>query len=339
MDLAELNRVANAMVAPGRGVLAADESAGTVRKRFEVIGVECTEDNRRDYRELLFRSKGMANISGVILFDETIRQNAKDGTPLARIIEQSGSMPGIKVDKGVTPLPFHPGEVVTEGLDGLRSRLVEYRELGAKFCKWRAVLDIGRVIPSYYCIRANAAALARYAALCQDETLVPIVEPEVLMDGDHDIDRCFEVTTAVLKAQFEELYRQRVALEGIVLKPNMAISGKKSAKRAGVEEVAEKTVRMLKNCVPGAVPGIAFLSGGQSDEEATAHLDTMNRIGNLPWNLTFSYGRALQAAPQKAWSGKSENYAAGQRAFAHRAHMNGLASLGQWKQDLELKAA
>jgi fructose-bisphosphate aldolase class I len=339
MDLAELNRVANAMVAPGRGVLAADESAGTVRKRFEVIGVECTEDNRRDYRELLFRSKGMANISGVILFDETIRQNAKDGTPLARIIEQSGSMPGIKVDKGVTPLPFHPGEVVTEGLDGLRSRLVEYRELGAKFCKWRAVLDIGRVIPSYYCIRANAAALARYAAVCQDETLVPIVEPEVLMDGDHDIDRCYEVTEKALKTLFQELYLARVKLEGIVLKPNMVVPGKKSPNQASVAEVAEKTLRVLKECVPAAVPGIAFLSGGQSDLDATARLDAMNRLDGGPWNITFSYSRALQAAPQKAWSGKAENVGAAQAAFAHRAAMNGLASIGKWSADLEKKAA
>ena len=339
MDLAELNRVANAMVAPGRGVLAADESAGTVRKRFEVIGVECTEDNRRDYRELLFRSKGMANISGVILFDETIRQNAKDGTPLARIIEQSGSMPGIKVDKGVTPLPFHPGEVVTEGLDGLRSRLVEYRELGAKFCKWRAVLDIGRVIPSYYCIRANAAALARYAALCQDETLVPIVEPEVLMDGDHDIDRCYEVTEKALNTLFQELYLARVKLEGIVLKPNMVVPGKKSPNQASVAEVAEKTLRVLKECVPAAVPGIAFLSGGQSDLDATARLDAMNRLDGGPWNITFSYSRALQGAPQKAWSGKAENVGAAQAAFAHRAAMNGLASIGKWSADLEKKAA
>ena len=339
MDLAELNRVANAMVAPGRGVLAADESAGTVRKRFEVIGVECTEDNRRDYRELLFRSKGMANISGVILFDETIRQNAKDGTPLARIIEQSGSMPGIKVDKGVTPLPFHPGEVVTEGLDGLRSRLVEYRELGAKFCKWRAVLDIGRVIPSYYCIRANAAALARYAAVCQDETLVPIVEPEVLMDGDHDIDRCYEVTEKALKTLFQELYLARVKLEGIVLKPNMVVAGKKSPNQASVAEVAEKTLRVLKECVPAAVPGIAFLSGGQSDLDATARLDAMNRLDGGPWNITFSFSRALQAAPQKAWAGKAENVGAAQAAFAHRAAMNGLASIGKWSADLEKKAA
>jgi fructose-bisphosphate aldolase class I len=339
MDLAELNRVANAMVAPGRGVLAADESAGTVKKRFEAIGVESTEDNRRDYRELLFRSKGMANISGVILFDETIRQKAKDGTPLAKIIEQAGSLPGIKVDKGVKPLPFYPGEVVTEGLDGLRERLIEYRDLGAKFCKWRAVIDIGPSIPSFYCIKANAHALARYAALCQDENLVPIVEPEVLMDGDHDIDRCYEVTESALKTLFQELFIARVKLEGMVLKPNMVVPGKKSAKQASVDEVAEKTLRVLKECVPAAVPGIAFLSGGQSDLDATARLNAMNRIGGGPWKITFSYSRALQAAPQKAWSGKAENAAAAQAAFAHRAAMNGLASMGKWSSELEKKAA
>src|SRR5437763_6078708 len=341
MNLTELNRVAEAMVAPGRGILAADESSGTIKKRFDAIGVENTEDNRRAYRELMFRtSEAMSkNISGVILYDETIWQKAKDGTPLVEIITKAGAIPGIKVDEGTKPLPQCPGELITIGLDKLADRLPKYYEQGARFAKWRGVIDIGSGIPTYTCIRSNTHALARYAALCQAANIVPIVEPEVLMDGDHDIDRCVEVTTAVLKAQFDELYRQRVALEGIVLKPNMAISGKKNGKRAGVEEVAEKTVRMLKNCVPGAVPGIAFLSGGQSDEEATAHLDTMNKIGNLPWNLTFSYGRALQAAPQKAWSGKSENYAAGQRAFAHRAHMNSLASLGQWKQDLEKKAA
>jgi fructose-bisphosphate aldolase class I len=339
MDLAELNRVANAMVAPGRGVLAADESAGTVKKRFEAIGVESTEENRRDYRELLFRSKGMANISGVILFDETIRQKAKDGTPLTRVIEQAGSLPGIKVDKGVKPLPFFLGEVVTEGLDGLRERLIEYRDLGAKFCKWRAVIDIGPSIPSYSCIKANAHALARYAALCQDENLVPIVEPEVLMVGDHDIDRCYEVTESALKTLFQELFIARVKLEGMVLKPNMVVPGKKSAKQASVDEVAEKTLRVLKECVPAAVPGIAFLSGGQSDLDATARLNAMNRIGGGPWKITFSYSRALQAAPQKAWSGKAENAAAAQAAFAHRAAMNGLASIGKWSPELEKKAA
>jgi len=339
MDLAELNKVANAMVAPGRGVLAADESAGTCKKRFDAIGVESTEENRRDYRELLFRSKGMANISGVILFDETIRQKAKDGTPLAKIIEQAGSLPGIKVDKGTKPLPFYPGEVITEGLDGLRERLVEYRGLGAKFCKWRTVIDIGPGIPSYYCIKANADALARYAALCQDENLVPIVEPEVLMDGDHDTDRCYQVTELALKALFHELYLARVKLEGMVLKPNMVVPGKKSAKQASVDEVAEKTLRLLKECVPAAVPGIAFLSGGQSDLDATARLNAMNRLGGAPWKITFSYSRALQAAPQKAWSGKAENIPAAQAAFTHRAAMNGLAAMGKWSPELEKKAA
>jgi fructose-bisphosphate aldolase class I len=339
MNLAELNRVANAMVAPGRGVLAADESAATVKKRFDTIGVECTEENRRDYRELLFRSKGMANISGVILFDETIRQNAKDGTPLVKIIEQAGSLPGIKVDKGVKPLPFSPGEVVTEGLDGLRERLIEYRGLGAKFCKWRAVIEIGPGIPSYNCIHANTHALARYAALCQDENLVPIVEPEVLMDGEHDIDRCYEVTEFALKMLYQELYHARVKLEGTVLKPNMVVPGKKSAKQASVDEVAEKTLRALKECVPASVPGIAFLSGGQSDLDATARLNAMNRMGGVPWRLTFSYSRALQAAPQKAWSGRAENVGAAQAAFTHRAAMNSLASKGKWSPDLEKQAA
>jgi fructose-bisphosphate aldolase class I len=341
MNVAELNKVAKTMVAPGRGILAADESSGTIKKRFDAIGVESTADNRRDYREMLFRTKDAMSkyISGVILYDETIRQAAKDGTALVKLIAQAGALPGIKVDKGTKPLPFNPGEVVTEGLDGLRERLVEYRGLGAKFAKWRGVYDIGPRIPSYSSVRANGHALARYAALCQDEGIVPIVEPEVLMDGDHDIDTCATVTEFVLKETFQELYYQKVALEAMVLKPNMVIPGKKSAKKASVEEVAEKTVKLLKACVPAAVPGIAFLSGGQSDEEATAHLDAMNKIGNLPWRLTFSYGRALQAAPQKAWSGKSENVAAAQRAFSHRAMMNGLAALGQWKADLERKAA
>jgi len=340
MNLDELNKVARAMVAPGKGILAADESSGTIKKRFDAIGVESTEDNRRDYREMLFRSaEGMKHLSGVILYDETIWQKAKDGTPLVELIKRAGSIPGIKVDEGTKPLPMCPGEVVTVGLDKLADRLVKYYEQGARFAKWRAVIDIGAGIPTYTCIRANAHALARYAALCQAAQIVPIVEPEVLMDGDHDIDRCYQVTELALKTQFEELYFQRVALEGMVLKPNMAIAGKKSAKRASVEEVAEKTVKLLKNCVPGAVPGIAFLSGGQSDEEATAHLDAMNKIGNLPWALTFSYGRALQHAPQTTWKGKAENVVAAQRAFSHRAKMNGLAALGEWKADLEKKAA
>jgi fructose-bisphosphate aldolase, class I len=341
MNLAELNKVAQAMVAPGRGILAADESSGTIKKRFDAIGVESTADSRRDYREMLFRAgEAMSRyISGVILYDETIRQNAKDGTPLVKVIEKAGSLPGIKVDKGIKPLPFCPNEVITEGLDGLRERLVEYRGLGARFAKWRAVIDIGAGIPSYDCIMTNAHALARYAALCQDEGIVPIVEPEVLMDGDHDIDRCYQATEWTLKTVFEQLYYQRVALEGMVLKPNMVVPGKKSGARAPVQEVAERTLTVLKACVPAAVPGIAFLSGGQSDEDATAHLDAMNKLGSLPWRLSFSYGRALQAAPQKAWAGKGENVAAGQRAFAHRAMMNGLAALGQWKSELERKAA
>src|SRR6266446_3537228 len=328
-------------VAPGRGILAADESSGTIKKRFDAIGVESTAESRRDYRELLFRSSEAMSkyISGVILYDETIRQNAKDGTPLVKVIENAGAIPGIKVDKGTKPLPFAPGELITEGLDGLRERLVEYRGLGAKFAKWRAVIDIGPGIPSYAAIMTNAHALARYAALCQDEGIVPIVEPEVLMDGDHDAERCYVITEWMLKTVFEQLYYQKVALEGMVLKPNMVVAGKKSKTRAGVDEVAEKTVKVLKACVPAAIPGIAFLSGGQSDEEATAHLDAINRIGGLPWRLTFSYGRALQAAPQKAWSGRSENVAAAQRAFTHRAMMNSLATRGQWKQDLEKKAA
>ena len=341
MNLSELNKVAEAMVAPGRGILAADESTGTIGKRFDSLGIASTADSRRDYREMLFRTKDAMSkyISGVILYDETLRQNAKDGTPLVKVIAQAGALPGIKVDKGTKPLPNCPGEVVTEGLDGLRERLAEYRGLGAKFAKWRAVIDIGSGIPSYECINANAHALARYAALCQDEGIVPIVEPEVLMDGDHDIDRCYKITEWTLKTVFEQLYYARVALEGMVLKPNMVVPGKKSAKRASVEEVAEKTLRVLKACVPAAVPGIAFLSGGQSDEEATAHLDAMNKMGHLPWRLSFSYGRALQASPQKTWAGKSENVAAAQRAFNHRATMNGLATRGEWKADLERKAA
>jgi fructose-bisphosphate aldolase, class I len=341
MDLAELNKVASAMVAPGKGILAADESTGTIKRRFDAIGVENTEDNRRDYRELLFRStEAMRNcISGVILYDETIWQKARDGTPLVKLIQQAGAIPGIKVDEGTKSLPGCPDEVVTIGLDKLADRLPKYFEQGARFAKWRAVIDIGAGIPSYAAIHANTHALARYAALCQAAAIVPIVEPEVLMDGDHDIDRCYEVSRWVLMETFQELYYARVALEGMVLKPNMAIAGKKSPRRAGVDEVAEKTVRLLKACVPAAVPGIAFLSGGQSDEEATAHLDAMNRIGHLPWKLTFSYGRALQHAPQTTWSGRPENVATAQRAFSHRARMNSLATLGQWNGDLEKKAA
>jgi fructose-bisphosphate aldolase, class I len=341
MNLAELHKIACAMVTPGKGLLAADESSGTIKKRFDAVGIESTPESRRDYRELLFRSSEAMSkyVSGVILYDETIRQKAKDGTALVALIQQSGAIPGIKVDKGSKPLAACPGEQVTEGLDGLRERLTEYRELGARFAKWRAVIDIGPEIPSHTCVVANAHALGRYAALCQERDIVPIVEPEVLMDGAHDMDRCYQVTEFVLKETFEQLYEQRIALEGMVLKPNMVVPGKKSGQRASAEEVAERTLKLLKNCVPPAVPGIAFLSGGQSDEEATAHLDALNRLGELPWHLTFSYGRALQAAPQKAWSGKSENVAAAQRAFTHRARMNALAALGQWKADLERRAA
>src|SRR5258708_32663019 len=318
MNLTDLNKVALAMVAPGKGILAADESSGTIKKRFDAINVVSTEESRRDYREMMFRSSEAMTryISGVILYDETIWQNAGDGTPLVKIIQQSGAIPGIKVDKGTQALPNCPGELVTVGLDKLAERLKKYYEQGARFAKWRAVINIDKdTIPSMTAIRANAHALGRYAALCQDAQIVPIVEPEVLMDGDHDLDRCYEMSQRVLNKTFQELRIQRVALEGMVLKPNMVVAGKKSPKQASVEEVAEKTVRLLKNCVPAAVPGIAFLSGGQSDEEATAHLDAMNRIGGLPWRLTFSYRRALQAAPPKAWSGKAENVAARPRGL------------------------
>src|ERR1700721_513002 len=341
MNLSDLNKVAQAMVAPGKGLLAADESGGTIKKRFDALKVESTEDNRRDYREMLFRTNDAMSkcISGVILYDETIWQKAKDGTPLVKLIEQAGAIPGIKGDEGTQALPNCPGELVTVGLDKLAARLADYYKQGARFAKWRAVIDIGKDIPSMTAIHVNAHALARYAALCQAAQIVPIVEPEVLMDGDHDIDRCYDVTQRVLNKTFQELRVQRVALEGMILKPNMVVSGKKSTKQASVAEVADGTIRLLKSCVPAAVPGIAFLSGGQSDEDATAHLDAINRIGGLPWKLTFSYGRALQAAPQKAWSGKAENVAAGQRAFTHRARMNSLASTGQRSTDLEKKAA
>jgi fructose-bisphosphate aldolase class I len=340
MDSGQLVKTAKAIVARGKGLLAADESSGTIKKRFDAIGVESTESSRRDYREMLFRTTNAMknNISGVILYDETIHQKAKDGTPLVKLITDAGSIPGIKVDKGTKPLPFCPGELITEGLDGLGERLEEYWKLGARFAKWRAVIDIAPGIPTDTAIETNAHALARYAAICQDHNIVPIVEPEVLMDGDHDIDTCYRVTEKVLKTVFQDLYRQRILLEGMILKPNMVISGQKSAKRAGPQEVAEKTLRMLKECVPPAVAGIAFLSGGQADEEATAHLNLMNEMGPLPWPLTFSYGRALQHEPQKTWAGKTENVAAAQRAFAHRAHMNGLAAQGQWKREAE-KAA
>ncbi len=335
-----LEGAAQAMVAPGKGILAADESSGTIKKRFDTINAESTESNRRDYREMMFRATEAMHdcISGVILYDETIRQKAKDGTPMPQLIAATGALPGIKVDKGTKPLPFCPGETITEGLDGLTDRIKDYVGLGAKFAKWRAVYDIGPQVPSYAAINANAQALARYAALCVEGGLVPIVEPEVLMDGAHDIDACEAVTEWVLKEVYQQLYYARVPLEKTVLKPNMVIAGKKCPRQASRQEVAERTVKVLKRCVPPAVPGIAFLSGGQSDEDATAHLSLMNQLGPLPWKLSFSYGRALQAAALKAWSGKPENVAAGQRAFAHRARMNGAATLGRWTEQLE-KAA
>jgi fructose-bisphosphate aldolase class I len=341
MNLEELNKIANKMVAKGKGILAADESTSTIKKRFDAIATPNTEDNRRDYREFLFRTNPTMkdHISGVILYDETIRQKAKDGSSLVSLIEAAGSVPGIKVDAGAKPLANSPGETITEGLDGLRERFAEYHKLGARFAKWRAVIDVGKDIPTYNCINANAQALARYAALAQEAGIVPIVEPEVLMDGDHDIGRCEQVTTWVLKEVFQQLFYAEVPLEGIILKPNMIVPGKKCAKQNSIDEVARATVKVLKDCVPAAVPGIAFLSGGQSDEDATAHLSAMNAMGGLPWPLTFSYGRALQAAPQKAWGGKPENVAAGQKAFAHRALMNSLASVGKWKPEDEKKAA
>ena len=339
-----LEDIAIRMVAEGKGILAADESTGTIKKRFDSINVPNTEDNRRDYREMLFSAEeAMRNyVSGVILFDETLRQSAKDGRRFADMITAAGAVPGIKVDQGAQPLPLSPGETITEGLDGLRGRLKEYHGLGARFAKWRAVISIGDGRPSWNCVQANAHALARYAALCQEARIVPIVEPEVLMDGPdavHDIDQCYNVTVWTLQTVFHELFVANVRLEGIILKPNMVVPGQKSAKKASVEEVAEKTVRALKATVPPAVPGIAFLSGGQSDEEATAHLSAMNAMYDLPWKLTFSYGRALQAAAIKAWGGKPENVKAGQAAFAHRARMNGLAATGGWQADLERQAA
>ena len=337
---AQLETNAQAIVAGGKGILAADESTGTIKKRFDSIGAQCTEDNRRDYRELLFRSTGAMSkyISGVILYDETLRQNAKDGTPISKIISDTGALPGIKVDTGAKDLAGCPGEKVTEGLDGLRERFAEYYDLGARFAKWRAVITIGDGIPSRTCIAANAHALARYAALAQEANIVPIVEPEVLMDGPHDIARCFEVTEAALRALYDELYAQRIHLEGTILKPNMVLSGTTCATQAGVEEVAEQTVKCLKRAVPSAMPGICFLSGGQSEEDATAHLSAMNAMYDTPWQLSFSYGRALQAAALKAWGGSAENEAAAQLAFSHRAKMNSLAALGEWKTSLEQAA-
>jgi len=336
---AELESTARALVAPGKGILAADESTGTIKKRFDKISVESTETNRRDYREMLFTTKGCEEfISGVILFDETLRQKASDGTPLAKVLSDKGIIPGIKVDKGTKPLPFAKDEVVTEGLDGLRERLVEYRGLGARFAKWRAVISIAAGLPTANCLRTNAHALARYAALCVDEGLVPIVEPEILMDGTHTIERSYEVTEATLHRVFNELHKQRVPLEQILLKPNMVLSGYECAQQASVRDVAERTIQCFERVVPAAVPGIVFLSGGQSDEHATAHLNEMNRIGGFPWQMSFSYGRALQAPALKAWSGRKENVAAGQKAFYHRARCNGAARYGKYDDKME-KAA
>jgi fructose-bisphosphate aldolase class I len=336
MDTGTLEETAHAIVAEGKGILAADESDGTIKKRFDSIGVESTEDNRRAYRELLFTTDGAEEyISGVILFDETIRQSASDGTPFPKVLESRGIIPGIKVDKGAKPLALAEGETVTEGLDGLRDRLVEYRDLGARFTKWRAVISIGKGIPSEYCLWTNAHALARYAALSQEAGLVPIVEPEVLMDGDHTIERSFEVTSRTLHAVFTELRDQRVHPEGILLKPNMVLSGYDSSEQASHEEVAAETIRCFKRHVPAAVPGIVFLSGGQTDEDATANLNAMNAIGPHPWQLSFSYGRALQAAALKAWGGKEENVEAAQRAYYHRAKMNSAARTGMYAPEME----
>ena len=331
-----LAKIAQAMVAPGKGILAADESTGTIGKRFDSIKVENTEENRRAYRDLLFTTQGISDaISGVILYDETLRQKSADGTSFVDLLNQNGVLPGIKVDAGAKDLAFCHGETVTEGLDNLSRRCAEYVKLGAKFAKWRAVITIGADIPSSTCIAANAHALARYAAICQEAGLVPIVEPEVLMDGDHTIERCEQVTEWTLNAVYEALYMSRVSLEGSVLKPSMVISGKGCARQAGVDEVAERTVRILKRTVPAAVAGIVFLSGGQSDELATAHLDAMNKLGNHPWPLSFSYGRALQQPSLKSWKGAASNVAAAQAALAHRARMNSLASLGRYASSME----
>jgi fructose-bisphosphate aldolase class I len=339
--MTSLNDTARAIVAPGKGILAADESSGTIKKRFDTIGCASTEDRRRAYREMLFTTAGASEaVSGVILFDETIRQQASDGRPLVRVLEDAGIIPGIKVDKGTTPLARSGLEVVTDGLDGLRARLVEYRELGARFAKWRAVIDIGDGVPSQYCIDVNAHALARYAALCQEEDIVPIVEPEVLMDGDHSIERCSTVTTATLHTVFNTLIAQRVELDGMLLKPNMVIPGKQyPGGKSSPSEVAHATIACFREVVPAAVPGIVFLSGGQGDEEATANLDAINKIGPHPWQLSFSYGRALQAAALSAWKGDDANAAAGQQAFLHRARMNGLAAHGTWTPDAERAAS
>jgi len=336
----QLRETARAMVAPSKGILAADESSGTIKKRFDTINVESTEENRRTYRELLFTAPNAEKyISGVIMYDETIRQGLKDGTSFSKVLEKRGIIPGIKVDKGAVPLAKSPEEKVTDGLDGLRDRLVEYRGMGARFTKWRAVIDIiGSDIPSEYCLNVNAHALARYASLCQDEGLVPIVEPEVLMDRDHTIERCYEVTVDTLTRVFAELTAQRVDFNGMLLKPNMVVPGKKCPTQKDHKSIAEQTIAALKATVPSEVPGIVFLSGGMSDEDATARLNEMNKLGPHPWELSFSYGRALQAAALDAWKGEAANFDAGQAAFSHRAKMNGLARSGEYDEKMETAA-
>jgi fructose-bisphosphate aldolase class I len=341
MTIHHVEQTANDLVADGKGILAADESVATLTRRFDALKIQSTEESRRRYREMLFTTPGVfAFISGVILYDETIRQKSTDGTPLAQVLARQGIAPGIKVDTGVKPLAGAPGELVTEGLDGLRDRLIEYRGLGARFAKWRAVIAVGDTLPSARCVSVNAHALARYAALCQDTGLVPIVEPEVLMEGPHAIERCEEVTGAVLHAVFRDLMEQRVALESMLLKPNMVIAGKDCPRQAPVPEVAAATLRCLRRHVPAAVPGIVFLSGGQSAQLATAHLNAINRLPEpRPWKISFSYGRGLQDAALEAWLGRNENVTIGQAALAHRARCNRAASLGTFTDDMESAAA
>jgi fructose-bisphosphate aldolase class I len=340
MTKQELETVAQRMVAKGKGILAADESMGTIKRRFDSIKIESNENNRRAYREMLFTTKGIEEaISGVILFDETLRTSASDGTAFAQVLSRKGIIPGIKVDKGPVDIPGFPGEVVTEGLDGLRARVKEYYELGARFAKWRAVITIGDRIPTPTCLEANAHALARYAALCQEGGLVPIVEPEVLLDGSHTVERSQEVTEETLKVTFSKLFEHRVYLEGMILKPSMVVSGKDNPKQAGVEEVAERTIRCLKRTVPAAVPGIAFLSGGQSAEKATEHLNAMNSMGPHPWEVSFSYARALQDPALKAWKGEAANIPAAQKIFYHRAKCNSAARSGSYTKQMEAQAA